>query len=363
MKHWLKHQLKRRDFLKYLGVGLSGPAIKNIFTFKNKSVENLISLVEPPDGVIPGIPNWYASVCRQCSAGCGIHVKILEGRAKKIEGSPDFPVNYGKVCARGQAGLQTLYNPDRIDGPQLKEDGEFKKISWAEGLSIAAARLKHVKDNDEQSKIVFLTQPVRGTLGKLLSDFSEGLGADLNSYDFMSDDGLTKANQEAFGEDRFANYDIANAEYILSFGANFLDTWETPVKHSVGFGRMRDTTIGKAGDRGWLVHFEPRLSVTGASADEWFPIKAGTEGLLALAMAHEIVNEHLFDRSLDIDVKKWKNALEGYKPETVSKRTGVPKKKIKSVAHEFTTREHTLALCGGQATAQVDGTANAMAAN
>ncbi|MCK4268213.1 MAG: molybdopterin dinucleotide-binding protein, partial [Actinomycetia bacterium] len=105
LKHWLKHQLKRRDFLKYLGVGLSGPAIKNIFTFKNKSVESLVSLVEPPEGVIPGIPNWYASVCRQCGAGCGIHVKILEGRAKKIEGNPDFPVNYGKVCARGQAGL------------------------------------------------------------------------------------------------------------------------------------------------------------------------------------------------------------------------------------------------------------------
>ncbi|MCK4268212.1 MAG: molybdopterin-dependent oxidoreductase, partial [Actinomycetia bacterium] len=227
----------------------------------------------------------------------------------------------------------------------------FKQISWNEALSIASARLKDIKEDGERNKIEVLTDPVRGTLGEVFSNFAEDLGANLHAYDFMSDVGLAEANKKAFGDDGFANYDIANAEYIVSFGANFLDTWATPVKHSVGFGRMRDTTIGKEGDRGWLVHFEPRLSVTGSSADEWFPITPGTEGLLALAMANEIVAEHSFDKSLDIDVKKWKKALAAYKPGTVSKKTGISTKQIKSVAHEFAKREHSLALCGGQATA------------
>src|SRR3990172_11672402 len=186
LKDLLKRAVKRRDFLKYLGAGLTGPTFQNIFRYKKGAVEHLMGYVVPPEGVIPGLPNWYSSVCRLCEAGCGIQVKIREGRAKKIEGHPDFPVNYGKVCARGQAGLQVLYNPDRIRDPHLKVGGKFTKISWDKALSIASARLKEIKAKGEADNVVFLTEPLRGSLGKLFSSFAAGFGTNnVFSYDFL----------------------------------------------------------------------------------------------------------------------------------------------------------------------------------
>ena len=103
-----------------------------------KTVELLIPQVVPPEDYSPGISTWYNTVCGQCSGGCGISVRIREGRAKKIEGNPAHPVNQGRLCARGQAGLNALYNPDRIKTP-LKRSGErgsgqFVAVTWEEAL-------------------------------------------------------------------------------------------------------------------------------------------------------------------------------------------------------------------------------------
>ena len=102
-------RLSRRDFLK-IAAGTTAatgfaPAMRRIV---------LEPFVRPPEDVLPGQAVWYASTCRQCAAGCGIVVRVINGRAKKIEGNPLHPLNRGKLCARGQAGLQVLYNPDRL---------------------------------------------------------------------------------------------------------------------------------------------------------------------------------------------------------------------------------------------------------
>ncbi len=363
MRSLLKRSIKRRDLLKYFGASLAGPAFKNLFKYKKSAVEHLVSFVIPPEGVVPGLPNWYSSVCRQCAAGCGIQVKILEGRAKKIEGNPDFPVNYGSLCARGQAGLQVLYNPDRIKSPQLKVNGKFEKISWSRALSIASRRLNDIKAQEGKDSIHFLTEPLRGSLGRLFSTFAAGFDANVFSYDFANDAGLIEANLRSFGEERFANYDIANSDYILSLGADFLDTWSSPVKHSKAFGTLRDGDVGKEGGRGRLIHLEPRLSVTGSSADVWLPIKPGTEGILALAIANVIIDEKLYDKSIDIDRAEWKKALKNYTLKKANAESGVPKAEIVKIARDFMGHHTPLALCGGQATAQVHGTSNAIAAN
>lgn len=356
--------MKRRDFLKYLGVGLSGPAFRNLFRYKQSATEHLMPYVIPPDGVVPGIPNWYASVCQHCTAGCGIHVKVREGRAKKIEGNPDFPVNFGKVCARGQAGLQALYNPDRITEPLIKAGGKFQKISWDRALSTAAERFGKVRRAGESDKTVIITGPLRGTVSKLFSDFAANFGTgQVYSYDLLHDDALLEANRQCFGDARFPHYDIANAKYVLSFGANFLDTWATPVKHSVSFGRLRDPAIGTKRDRGWLVHFEPRLSITGASADVWMPINPGSEGRLALAIAHAIISERLHNHEIGLNVAEWEEALEPFSAKAAAKETGVAEKEINKIAREFAENRPALALCGGQGTAQVDGTFNGIASN
>src|SRR5512145_657220 len=91
----------RRDFLKLVGIGVAGAA-----SGCAPPAEKLIPYLVAPTDILPGVPYWYASTCRECPAGCGVRIKAREGRAIKIEGNPDHPVNQGRLCARGQAALQ-----------------------------------------------------------------------------------------------------------------------------------------------------------------------------------------------------------------------------------------------------------------
>jgi anaerobic selenocysteine-containing dehydrogenase len=131
--------LTRRDFLKIaagatVATGL-GPIVRSLV------VE---PFVNPPEEVLPGQATWYASTCRQCPAGCGIVVRTINGRAKKIEGNPVHPLNHGKLCARGQAGLQVLYNPDRLKNAVLQSGGrnsrQFDPLYWPEVLDLLKTR-------------------------------------------------------------------------------------------------------------------------------------------------------------------------------------------------------------------------------
>jgi len=104
--------MNRRRFLKVLGVTGGGAAVVSGCGSGIDSSKKLIPFLVPPEDQIPGVATYYASTCRECSAGCGIHVRTREGRAVKIEGNPNSPINRGGLCARGQAALQGLYNPD-----------------------------------------------------------------------------------------------------------------------------------------------------------------------------------------------------------------------------------------------------------
>src|SRR5687768_4042115 len=110
--------VSRRKFLTVLGAtGASAAAAAGCA----EPAEKLIPFLVPIEDQIPGVATWYATTCRECSAGCGLHVRVREGRAVKIEGNPENPINQGKLCARGQAGLQGLYNADRVRGPMAKQ--------------------------------------------------------------------------------------------------------------------------------------------------------------------------------------------------------------------------------------------------
>ncbi len=106
-------QITRRKFIQAAGLTGAAMAVSGCTVNLQRS-EKLVPYVTPPEEALPGENIWYASACRQCPAGCGILVRVSNGRAHKIEGNPLHPLNQGKLCARGQAGLQALYNPDRL---------------------------------------------------------------------------------------------------------------------------------------------------------------------------------------------------------------------------------------------------------
>lgn len=351
--------IDRREFLRLVGAGGVGAGAGFMLAESIKHpVEYLIPYPVPPEEFSPGIATWYNSVCGMCPAGCGISVRTREGRAKKIEGNPLHPVNQGRLCALGQAGLQVLYNPDRLTGPMIQNgergDDEFVKITWEDGLSRTAERLAAAR----QDGICFLSQGVRGHLAELFELFMGELGSDrLLHYDFAHPHALYAANKRLFGEHQLPYYDIRNTRYLLSFGADYLNNWLSPVHHSLGFGHSRQ---GNDGVRGRFVQIEPRMSISGAAADEWIPARPGTEGFLALSIAHHIVAEGRYQGD---DVDEWRAVLAAWSSDRVADRTGVSEETISRLAREFALAEPGLAIGGGAAGNHTNGVDTLVAVN
>ena len=355
--------IDRRDFLKLVGAGSAGVGAGFMLRESIKHpTEYLIPHVLAPEDFSTGIATWYNTVCSMCAAGCGISVRIREGRAKKIEGNPAHPVSQGRLCALGQTGLQVLYNPDRLTGPlmQTAERGSksFAKITWEEGLSKVSDRLDLLRAARRGNRVCVLSQGVRGHLAQLLELFMEQLGSErLLHYDFDHPHTLYAANKRFFGEERLPYYDLKNTRFLLSFGADYLGNWISPVHHSLGFGHSRQ---GRPDVRGQFVQIEPRMSLSGAAADEWIAARPGTEGILALGLAHHIVAEGHYH---GVDRNDWAAALAEYTTNQVAEQTGVPAEIITRLGDTFVHTDPSLAIGGGGAGNHSNGVDTLVAVN
>ena len=356
-------KISRRDLLQYIGAGGIGTVGGILYGESvQRDVEFLIPQVIPPEDYSPGVATWYNTVCNQCSAGCGISVRIREGKAKKIEGNPVHPVNQGRLCARGQAGLNALYNPDRIRTPLKiagpRGSGNFDEISWDEALTTVGSLIGRLKIENDASRVRLLTGAAGGHLHELFAQFMDLLGSPhYQQYDVTYPHALRAANKISFGSDTLPYYDIKNADFLLSFGADYLGTWISPVHHSLAYGHLRQ---GRAGRRGKTVQIEPRMSLSGASADEWIAARPGTEGLLALGIAHALVSAGHYAGS---DRDEWSTALQAYSPARVAAETEVSEDVIANLAGEFGSSAASLAIAGGAAAAGTNGVHSVVAVN
>lgn len=350
--------MKRRTFLQLSGMTAASALLAGCRSQNEKLIPYLI----PPDeGVTPGKAVYYASSCTLCPSGCGILVRVSEGRAKKIEGNPDHPVNRGRLCARGQAILQELYHPDRIQQPLKRTgprgSGEFQKISWAEGLALLTARLRELQRERATGSLAMLTPQLSGSLDSLAGSFMHSFGSPhLISYDLLAPDWLRLAGRHSFGRPDLPFYDIAETRYLLSFGADFVESHLSPVQYGNAFGRMRQ---GRDTVRGHFTYVGGRMSLTGASADRWLPARPGSEGALALGMARLILAESLFDKAaltangFRADVLLGR--LKEYDLPQVAGLTGLAKEAIAEVAREFATTRPSLAMAGETVAFQTNG--------
>jgi menaquinone reductase, molybdopterin-binding-like subunit len=372
--------MKRRDFLKVSALG--GAA----FTLEGcgNPATQLIRFI-PEETLVPGLAVWRPGVCSLCSAGCGLLVKIVEGDAevmrngrsgliqmglaKKLEGNPKHPVNHGKLCARGQAGLQVTYNPDRIQYPLKRVGprgaGQFAQIGWNEAIEALLAQLGPLVSGQTPQSVAFLTRPLMGQRRTLVDRFLSGFrSAQLASFELFGDSVLREANRLSFGSSQLPTYDLARSNYVVCFGADFLGTWNSPVAQNIGYGVMRQ---GRSGIRGKLVQVECRMSQTGANADEWIPARPGTEGHLALAFAHVVLNEHLVKPqspgTAASRIDGWSKGLPDYSPDAVAWKTGVAPETIARLAREMVAAGPSVAIAGGAPVAQTNGLFTALAVN
>ena len=372
--------MDRRNFLKLSAVGGATAALDAC----GKPEHQLIRFI-PDEELIPGVAQWKPGVCTQCAAGCGLQVRVMEGEAevtrhgqlgllsmglaKKLEGNPAHPVNRGKLCAWGQAGLQVTYNPDRIRFPLRRSGargtGEYQEISWDDAIKELASHLPQSKTPGKASVVAFLTEPLQDHRGVLIDRFLDAIGAaPAVKFEFFEQTVLRRANELSFGHYQLPTFDLGNSNYVVSLGTDFLGTWNSPVSQNLGYGTMRQ---GRPGQRGKFVQVEPRMSQTGANADEWVYAKPGTEGLLALGFAHVILNEKLRPTQAagqaGAQIEGWSQGLPDYAPEAVAKLTGVEAARIERIAREMAAHSPAVMLIGGAPLAQTNGLANALVAN
>jgi anaerobic selenocysteine-containing dehydrogenase len=360
----------RRDFIKLTAITGTSATLASC----GNPEHQLIRFI-PDDDLVPGVAEFKPSVCPLCSAGCGLTVRVMEAEAevvrnnergllriaaaKKLEGQPDHPINRGGLCPRGQAAIQITYHPDRVTQPLKRSgargSGEFKPVTWDEAIAELASQLDQAAS--DPASVAFLARARRSRRLDLVAQFLRGYGAPPPiAFELFSDAVLRRANAISFGREQLPTYDLARARYVIGFGADFLGTWNSPVAQSAGYGEMRQ---GHPQTRGTFVQVEPRMSTTGASADEWVPVKPGTEGVLALGLAQVIVTSKLRPAA----GSQTPAQLEGYSPEQVEKITGVAAKRLERLARELAEYGPAVAIVGGAPLAHSNGLFTALAVN
>ena len=327
----MKKGLSRRNLFKYMGVGGATAVVAGC----ENNPEKLIPMLVPPTDYeyTPQTAYQYMTTCRECDAACGMMITTREHRAQKAEGNPNHPINQGTLCARGQASMQSLYNPNRHAYPLA--DG--KQIPWKEGMQQFSAIIKAAS-----GAIAYLGKPASGSEGRFVDEWLQAVsGGQRVNFDLLTQNSQNAANKISFGRADIPEYAFEEAGLVLNFSADFLENWGNSVENARRFADMHSYKNGK---KNRFIHISPHVSLTGAKSDRWIVINPGTEGLVALAIAAVIRNKNDSHKFL-------KNYLAAYSPEKVSEATGVPAKVMHELAADAIKHGPLLALGGGNVSA------------
>ncbi|MCB2215288.1 molybdopterin-dependent oxidoreductase [Desulfofustis glycolicus] len=301
-------KIKRRDFLKLTAAAGATAALTGCGTADMNALKAAGSTKNI--GEAPG--QWLPTTCQGCTTWCPVEVFVQDGRAVKVRGNRYSKQNDGNVCPRGHLSLQQLYDPDRIKLPMKRtnpkkgrnEDPMFVPISWDEALNTIADKMMELRTNSEPEK--FCLMRGRYTYHRdVIYDVLPKVFGSPNNISHSS----TCAEAEKFGSYYtegywdYRDYDIDNARYILIWGCD-----------PVASNRMVPAAIkrlGNALDRATVAAVDPRLTTSAAKAQEWLPLQPGTDGALALGIAHVILTDGGWDRDF---VGDFKDGFNRFKP-------------------------------------------------
>ena len=262
--------VKRREFLKILGAAGASSAVVGC---SSEKVGKLIPYVTAPDNTVAGVSQYYATTCGECATGCGILAETRDGRTIKLEGNPEHPLNRGAICATGLSAVQGLYNPDRFDGPRLKNGARFDNISWDKAYELLAQKMGEVKSRGQAANAVFINQHETGTFPGFVDGWLSAQGMPAHySLDSEAPLATIAANQKAYGVE-WPKLEFGAAKLVLSFGADFLDGWGSGVPDEMDWADARAKLAGAP----TLVYIGGRRSLTGLNADQWIACKPGSE--------------------------------------------------------------------------------------
>ncbi len=237
------------------------------------------------------------TTCYMCACRCGIRVTVRDGEVRYIEGNPDHPLNKGVICAKGASGIMKQYSPGRLTKPLLRKpgsdrgDNEFDEISWEKAFSILEERLAHIRKTDPKKFALFTG---RDQMQALTGLFSKQFG----TPNYAAHGGLCSVNMAAgmiytiggsFWE--FGGPDLDRAKLFVMIGTAE-DHHSNPMKIAL-------SKFKRNGGR--FIAINPVRSGYAAIADEWIPIKPGTDGALFLALTNEIIKQGLYDHDFVVN--------------------------------------------------------------
>lgn len=289
------------------------------------------------------------SACWQCVARDAILCYVEDGKLVKIEGNPEAIRNRGKICAKGQAGINQVYDPDRILYPMKRAgsrgEGKWQRISWDEALDllvdggeIAGHKVKGLKnllDEGHPEKFMFHYGRMKASDSKIIKDnFLVAYGTKtIGNHTSICEGGKWTGQELTWGKHYDVN-DVEHTNMILNFGCNLFETHTSHIQ-------LAQRTIDAITDRGVKMYtFDVRLSNTATKSTEWIPIKSGTDLSVVLAMCNVVMSNDLYDRYFietwtTVTVRQLKNHLKQYTPAWAEKISGVPAEKIRSLAIQF----------------------------
>ena len=291
-----------------------------------------------------------------------MRARRISERVVKLEGNPLHPVNAGRLCPKGQAALQSLYHPDRVPGP-LRRKGprgslqSFERVSWERAFTEVGGRLRSLRESRRPESLVLVRGNSGGTGTRAARRFLQAFGSPNDVAFDRGEEAASLALWLTQGVRAAPAYDVASTDFVLSLGGAMLEASSSPVHMTRAYGQFRQ---GRTGRRGKLVQVEPRLSITASSADEWIPVRPGTEGVFALGVAGVLVSEGLFNR--DFVLERTRGFEDGagsgegggdglrsllarhYSLERVAAETGVSVDVILRIAREFAGARSSLAI-------------------
>ncbi len=295
--------------------------------------KRLIGNVSPQKHILPGVATWFATSCRECPAGCGMLIRNREGRAVKAEGNPQHPTNAGALCARGQASLQGLCDPDRITSPEVGGrmtawDDAIRQVALATGRAKAPGRVAVISDLQT------------GSMAALIREFLALHGSDRYlQYEPLNYESIKRANDRLLGRPVVPVPNLNDADFVLSLGADLLDTWLSPVEFTRWFAESRP---GASDSPTRLVYAGPRMSLTAANADERFLVRPGDKRFLARSLLNVLEGEGLMRGTLALP----KTTLGQYTPERVGDFIGVAPEAIRRLARRMADARRPVVVAG-----------------
>ncbi len=352
--------MNRRDFIKLLGVTSGGSLVASCDL--QKKTEKLIPyLVPPEEDIIPGQAIYYNTTCAECPAHCGVtakvHDKIHENEHRlfptKLEGVAGHPINDGTLCVRGQASLTRLYHLSRLKSPmQRNAEGNFIAINWETALNRISDGLAQAKAQNKSN--VYLSGRTTGTLLELIDEFCQKTEVErLPEYEALNHAAIREANRLLFEQPDIPSYHIEKADFLLTMGADILETFVSPVSHSLQFGRAK-----KRGEFHWF-HVEPAVSITGLAANERFVLLPESETYLLAYLLQSILRQSKAKEKLPA---KLIELLPNPGGQEVAGKTGLSVEQIQRIFEHLSRARNPLLIAGGVATGNASGLSAALLA-